>query len=54
MVACDGPLSLMLSSVCISQALLTWCVRQCFFCYPAIWLFSEGFASFSVSFEVRV
>jgi hypothetical protein len=26
---------------------------QCFFCYPVVWLFSEGFSSFSVSFEVR-
>jgi len=25
---------------------------QAFFCYPVVWLFSEGFASFSVSFEV--
>jgi len=22
--------------------------------YPVVWLFSEGFASFSVSFEVRL
>ena len=27
--------------------------KQVFFCYPAVWLFSEGFSSFSVSFEVR-
>jgi bacteriorhodopsin len=29
-----------------------WLIILCFFCYPAIWLFSEGFASFSVSFEI--
>ena len=26
---------------------------QVLFCYPVVWLFSEGFASFSVSFEVN-
>jgi len=29
-----------------------WLIILAFFCYPAIWLFSEGFASFSVSFEI--
>jgi bacteriorhodopsin len=23
-------------------------------CYPCVWLFSEGFASFSVSFEITM
>ena len=23
-------------------------------CYPIVWLFSEGFASFSVSFEITM
>jgi len=29
-----------------------WLTILVFFCYPAVWLFSQGFASFSVSFEV--
>ena len=30
------------------MTILVWC------CYPCVWLFSEGFASFSVSFEVTM
>jgi len=29
-----------------------WLIILVFFCYPAVWLFSEGFSSFSVSFEI--
>jgi len=29
-----------------------WLIILAFFCYPVVWLFSEGFASFSVSFEI--
>ncbi|EKX30870.1 hypothetical protein GUITHDRAFT_122924 [Guillardia theta CCMP2712] len=29
-----------------------WLIILTWFCYPIVWLFSEGFASFSVSFEV--
>ena len=31
---------------------LAWLSILAWFCYPVVWLFSEGFASFSVSFEV--
>ena len=31
---------------------VAWIVILSWICYPVIWLFSEGFASFSVSFEV--
>ena len=30
------------------MTILVWC------CYPCVWLFSEGFSSFSVSFEVTM
>jgi hypothetical protein len=30
------------------MTILVWC------CYPIVWLFSEGFASFSVSFEITM
>ena len=30
-----------------------WLIILTWFCYPIVWLFSEGFASFSVSFEVK-
>lgn len=29
-----------------------WLLILAWMCYPIVWLFSEGFASFSVSFEV--
>lgn len=31
---------------------LAWLSILAWICYPVVWLFSEGFASFSVSFEV--
>uniref|UniRef100_A0A6U4PPW4 Rhodopsin n=2 Tax=Hemiselmis andersenii TaxID=464988 RepID=A0A6U4PPW4_HEMAN len=31
---------------------LVWLTFLCWICYPVVWLFSEGFASFSISFEV--
>uniref|UniRef100_A0A7S0TWV5 Rhodopsin n=2 Tax=Hemiselmis andersenii TaxID=464988 RepID=A0A7S0TWV5_HEMAN len=31
---------------------VAWIVILSWMCYPVVWLFSEGFASFSVSFEV--
>eukprot|EP00281_Chroomonas_sp_CCMP1168_P018759 CAMPEP_0206227594 /NCGR_PEP_ID=MMETSP0047_2-20121206/8708_1 /ASSEMBLY_ACC=CAM_ASM_000192 /TAXON_ID=195065 /ORGANISM="Chroomonas mesostigmatica_cf, Strain CCMP1168" /LENGTH=246 /DNA_ID=CAMNT_0053650759 /DNA_START=55 /DNA_END=795 /DNA_ORIENTATION=+ len=31
---------------------VAWIVILSWICYPIVWLFSEGFASFSVSFEV--
>ena len=31
---------------------VAWIVILTWICYPVVWLFSEGFASFSVSFEV--
>nr|AHH02117.1 protein 101 [synthetic construct] len=31
---------------------IAWVTILAWICYPVIWLFSEGFASFSVSFEV--
>mmetsp|Transcript_2614 Transcript_2614/g.4211 ORF Transcript_2614/g.4211 Transcript_2614/m.4211 type:complete len:204 (-) Transcript_2614:207-818(-) len=31
---------------------VAWLSILVWICYPAVWLFSEGFASFSVSFEV--
>ena len=33
---------------------MVWLTIGCSVCYPLIWLFSEGFGNFSVSFEVRV
>lgn len=32
---------------------LAWLSILVWICYPVVWLFSTGFASFSVSFEVR-
>jgi hypothetical protein len=31
---------------------MVWLTVGCSVCYPLIWLFSEGFGNFSVSFEV--
>jgi len=31
---------------------LCWLTVLCWMCYPVVWLFSEGFSSFSISFEV--
>ncbi len=32
---------------------VAWLTILVWICYPVVWLFSTGFASFSVSFEVR-
>ena len=31
-----------------------WMTILVWACYPIVWLFSEGFASFSVSFEITM
>jgi bacteriorhodopsin len=31
-----------------------WMTILVWSCYPIVWLFSEGFASFSVSFEITM
>jgi hypothetical protein len=33
---------------------MVWMTVGCSVCYPLIWLFSEGFGNFSVSFEVSI